>query len=314
MITDVTTDPGRTEVTVRIRIVPGDRTGAWAVGYQEADGEIRIISGVAAAKGTAALTRAEAAVAALTVVLQLAGARGAIDLDLPCEMELRRAFYDALRPFPDIRLTSPTVPGPQRAAISEALTAMAPPAAVVPLKKPAVTVRSLVIACDASIAANGSVAGLGWVVAAADGDVLSCGQGTLTVARRGDITLGELAAIRRGLQAARAKRFPADGHGTVTVLSDSRIALSVLRKVRCGEPTRGVPPESIREAEAILALAEEHPVVFEWVKAHRGHRLNEAADRLAVMARRNEEFKVTRAVADRMFQDLRAELTGPLAA
>ncbi len=306
------TDADRTEVTVRIRIVPGDRSGAWAVGYQDADGEMLIRSGIAAAQGTAALTRAEAAVAALAVVLQLAGTLGAIDLDLPCEMEMRRAFYDALRPFPAIRLTSPTVPGPQRAAIAEVLTVLAPPSTEPPLQKQ-VPARSLVVAVDASIAANGSVAGLGWVVATGD-DVLSCGQGTLTVTRRGDITLGELAAIRRGLQAARHKRFPAAGHGTVTVLSDSRIALSVLRKVRGGESTHGVPPESIREAEAILALAADHPVVFEWVKGHRGHRLNEAADRLAVMARRNEEFKVTHTIADRMFKDLRAELTGPLAA
>jgi ribonuclease HI len=134
------------------------------------------------------------------------------------------------------------------------------------------------------------------------------------VSRRGDITLGELAAIRRGLDAARTRGFPHPDHGTVTVLSDSRIALSTLRKVRKGESVAGVPNDSIKEAEAVLARTGGHPVVFEWVKGHRGHRLNEAADRLAVMARRNAEFKVARPIADRMFTDLRAELTEPLAA
>jgi ribonuclease HI len=310
-------EPERTVVTVRLRTVPGNLGGAWVVAYPEADGQCSVRSGLVEAQATAELTRAEAAVAALGCVLQLAPDLGLIDLDVPGGLELRRAFFEATRLIPAIRLANPVHAESYRDAAQEALSALLPPAPapVTPLPDlRAAPARSLVIGVDASIAASGSVAGLGWVVATVDGDVLSCGQDTLTVSRRGDITFGELAAIRCGLDAARTRGFPNPDHGTVTVLSDSRSALSTLRKVRNGESVAGVPNDSIREAEAVLAKTGGYPVVFEWVKGHRGHRLNEAADRLAVMARRNEEFNVTRAIAHRMFADLRSELTGPLAA
>lgn len=316
-------EPVRAVVTVRLRNLPRTQQGAWAVAYPDADGQCAVRSGVVPAQDTSALTRAEAAVAALGCVLELAPGLGLIDLDAPGHMEVRRAFFEAVRPLPAIRIAAPIHAASYRDAVKEALAALVPPepdlefpaipAPVTPLPIQRSGRPSLVIAADASMAANGSVAGLGWVIATADGDILSCGQDTLAVSRRGDITLGELAAIRTGLQAAR-KRFPATGHGTVRVLSDSRVALSALRKVRCGESTAGVPSECIKEAGSILNLVADHPVVFEWVKGHRGHRLNEAADRLAMMARRNAEFGVSRPIASRMFASLKAELTGQFAA
>lgn len=289
-----------TEIALRVRTAPITRKGAWAIGYQDADGECRVISGLVPAQPTERQTRAEAVVAAVTAVLQLAPVLGPVTLDA-IGMELRRALFATLRSFPDIRLSPGSKGSPQRTAVRESLDALTPH-------------PSLVVAVDASIASNGDTAGLGWVVAMTDGTILACGRGTLNVAQRGDIALAELAAMRRGLAAAGTQGIPAPGQGTVTVLSDSRVALSTIRKVRTGAPAAGVPLASIKEAERVLAEASSHPVSFEWVKGHRGHRLNDAADRLALMARRNAEFGVARKTSDQMFEALRDELMEPLAA
>jgi ribonuclease HI len=55
-------------------------------------------------------------------------------------------------------------------------------------------------------------------------------------------------------------------------------------------------------------------VSFRWVRGHAGHEGNEAADRLAVLARRGEEFKVPKETRARMFGDLRDDLVGKAAA
>lgn len=297
-----------TEISVRVRLTARSRKGIWAIGYQRSDGECAVTSGVVPAGADEHLTRADAAVAALAAVLDIAPALGKVALDLGGNLGMRSAFFTALQAFPDIRLSTCSHKSPYRTAVKEALNALDEPARLRVVK------QSLVVAADASLRTNGTTAGLGWVVATVDGSVLSCGKSVRPVTRRGDIVLGELAAINRGLAAAKGLGFPPPEDGTVTVLTDSRAALATLRKVREGKHLAAVPLESIKEAEAVLAVAAGYPVAFEWVKGHVGHHLNEAADRLAVMARRNREFGVTRAVGDRMFKDLRAELLEPAAA
>lgn len=156
-------------------------------------------------------------------------------------------------------------------------------------------------------------AGLGWVAATMDGVILGCGQDTMKVCRRGDITLGELGTIRRGMASARSAGLILPQH-SVTVLSDTRLALNTLRKVRDGVSLAGLRADKVKEAEVILSKIRHQAVCFEWVKGHRGHRLNEAADRLAVMAGRNKEFTVPREAADRMFAELQPEVVQPFAA
>lgn len=302
-----------TVISIRLRAPDHTPFGAWAIAYQD-DMECRVRTGLVPAQPTSSLTRAEAAVAALSCILQLAPERGLIDLDVMGGLEIRRAFFDALRPFPAIRLATQSSL-PLRQATQKALTTLLPGAKVTPL--PAMpqstpTARDLVVAVDASIASNRSVAGLGWVVAHPDGEILSCGQAVKKVRRRGDILLGELTAIHRGLNDARTHGFPATGKGAVTVLSDSQPALAALSQ--SSSRRRVMSEDCQRVVEKILAMAAGHPVTFDWVKGHRGHRLNEAADRLAVMARRNAEFNVPLATAERMFADFEAELAAPAAA
>lgn len=94
---------------------------------------------------------------------------------------------------------------------------------------------------------------------------------------------GELLAIKHALT-----RFP---HRDLHVLTDSRAALASLSMTR--------PDLVDRRSGAVLAavtriheLSAGRRVRFSWVRGHSGHRLNEAAHRLAVAARRNHEFNV----------------------
>jgi ribonuclease HI len=50
------------------------------------------------------------------------------------------------------------------------------------------------------------------------------------------------------------------------------------------------------------------------VKGHNGHAANEAADRLAVLSRRNEEFKVPSHMRTRMLQTASEDIFDQMAA
>lgn len=80
----------------------------------------------------------------------------------------------------------------------------------------------------------------------------------------------------------------------LTVLSDSRPALAVIRRIRLGEPIHRVAAAAPANERSALAHALDQisrrssrcPVRFAWFKGHAGHALNETADRLAVLTRR----------------------------
>jgi hypothetical protein len=91
-----------------------------------------------------------------------------------------------------------------------------------------------------------------------------------------DIEAGELAAARLAAHQVGGKHL--------TILTDSRAAIAAFHN-----PTRASSSLAARQAMGLRAEARRRPVELRWVGAHRGHQLNEAADRLAVAARRAYE-------------------------
>ncbi|MFE3292789.1 ribonuclease H family protein [Rhodococcus sp. NPDC059234] len=97
------------------------------------------------------------------------------------------------------------------------------------------------------------------------------------------VLAGELLAIKHAL-----KRFP---HRDLHILTDSRGALECLTLTRSALLDR-YDSEVVTTVARIRGLSARRRVRYSWVPAHSGHPLNEAADRLAVAARRNHEFGV----------------------
>lgn len=291
-----------TDVILHVRVL--DNTGQWGIGVLEDDGILSIRTGEVDPQETFSATRTEAVLAAFSEVLEVAAARQYVVLDVS-NILVRKAIAGMIDSVPNVLLSETTAICGHRTAVVKALEEM-PVSTEVRLNPEA---RSLVVSTDASIANGGMVAGLGWVVAAEDGTVLSCGQKTADVARCGDILTGELLAIRWALQSLISRHpVPAESQGTVLVQSDSKAALRLLRILGADRRPSSFTTDQIKLAKRILDESSHMPVVFRWVKGHRGDEGNEAADRLAVLARRNREFGVTTEVGTRMFRDLRDEL------
>lgn len=291
------------DVIFHARVV--DDTGQWGIGILDETGALEVRTGSVAPGETFTDTRADAVVAGFAAVMDAASARQYVTLDVSHPI-LREAISSMLDLVPTIMLSATTAIGVHRSAVVAAMDDMPVPEAEVRLNPAAV---SLVLSTDASIAHGGKVAGLGWVISGTDGSVLSCGQRADTVARCGDILTGELLAIRWGLQSVISRHpVPAPEQGTVTIESDSRDALRILRTLAAGRVPRTCTAEQLKLARKILDESAHMPVVYRWVKGHNGNTMNESADRLAVLARRNSEFGVTAEVSQKMFRDLREDL------
>lgn len=171
-------------------------------------------------------------------------------------------------------------------------------------------VTGLVLACDASRGKGRNINGCGWILAYPAGADPVVGTYT-AVSDHGGIRAGELAAIRRGLQAT-LNLHPVlrDGTGTLTVLTDSKAALELLERVAAGEAPTEEDTDSVHECKRILGSARGVDIRFEWVRGHDGHPLNEFADRLAVLARRNREMGVDDITAHRMVAGVREDAKG----
>ena len=168
-------------------------------------------------------------------------------------------------------------------------------------------VAGLTLACDASRGKGRTVNGCGWVLAYRNGADPVIGAYT-AVSEHGGIRAGELAAIRRGLQAT-LNLHPVlrEGVGSLKVLTDSRSALDLLARVGADEDVTGEDNDSVQECRRILGSARGIDISYEWVRGHDGHPLNELADRLAVLARRNREMDVDEVTSARMVAAVRED-------
>lgn len=209
-----------------------------------------------------------------------------------------RATADVLREKSDLAISNLSPPAEAVAATREALTTVEEN-----------IIKGLILACDASRGRRTDINGCGWVLSYPCGADPVVGSNT-EVASHGGIKAGELSAIRHGLQKTVA-RHPAlrQGSGSLTVLTDSREALRAIALVRTeSTPTLNLDSDSLDECRRILGLAAGVNVSFEWVRGHSGHELNEVADRLAVMARRNREMDVDDITDRRMLAAIREEV------
>jgi ribonuclease HI len=168
-------------------------------------------------------------------------------------------------------------------------------------------VSGLVLACDSSRGRGKSVNGCGYVLAYSNGADPILGAYT-SVSTHGGIRAGELAAIRRGLQSTLGHHpVLREGVGDLLVLTDSKAALEVLERVSIGDLQPFDDTDSVAECKRILGSARGVNISYEWVRGHNGHPLNELADRLAVLARRNREMGVDELTNARMIASIRQD-------
>lgn len=171
-------------------------------------------------------------------------------------------------------------------------------------------VTGLTLACDASRGRGRNLNGCGWVLAYPDGSGPAIGMYT-TSADHGGIRAGELAAIRRGLQCTvNLHPMLRDGTGDITVLSDSKAALSLIERYLSGSDASSEDSVAQKECGKIAGLTRGVNVKFQWVRGHDGHPLNEMADRLAVMARRTEEAGLDELTRARLLANAREDARG----
>lgn len=96
----------------------------------------------------------------------------------------------------------------------------------------------------------------------------------------------ELVAIRQALVAHSEFR-------TITVVTDNMNAINAVRLFGAGEVRKTHKHHLVYpELSFITRFMATHDVRFEWVRGHSGHRMNEAADSLALLARNEQHVPV----------------------
>lgn len=149
----------------------------------------------------------------------------------------------------------------------------------------------LTLATDASVGGRSNWRGHGWVM---DFNLDSHPIMGLRATQNGSVLEAELRSIRLGLTAARTRHGgTVDGRCSIQILSDNQTAVRLL-----SEPTfrpLSLSAGCVSEIAAIAALTRSSTVSYDWVKGHGTHTLNNAADRLAVLARRAKEAELSNA-------------------
>ncbi|MFC0582144.1 ribonuclease HI [Micrococcoides hystricis] len=148
--------------------------------------------------------------------------------------------------------------------------------------------QHMVISTDASKRFGSKVVGHGWVAEFASG--LEPVAGTAS-SYAPDVLTAELRSIRFALRYAIEKQDALPLRQTsVLIRSDSLHAVKLLTGRAQNLPTPSV--EAKIELQKIRTQLHHCRAKFMWVRSHNGDRMNELADRLAMLARRNRECNV----------------------
>lgn len=146
--------------------------------------------------------------------------------------------------------------------------------------------RPLQVATDASVSKRGSAG-----IACVDENGR---QHTMRLHSRNTVYC-ELRAIRMAL---------ANFSGPLRILSDSQSSITLITNQ--DSTARRSHVQAL--VEQIRTLMANRDVTLEWVRGHNGHPLNEAADRLAMAARRARELSTPRPIAQQIKQQIVTDL------
>lgn len=283
--------------------------GIWATGVVK-DGEFTLHSDIHTAKDSLESNKAEALLAGLGIALRFADTQRPLKLYI-LSAAARIAATEFLTCVPGVavefgvpseldRFASATRQETEHIVRCTKDEKKSLEKAVITLDDP----RHLTIATDGSIASTGRTAGLGWVIQE-DGEATRCGHASLHVRRKGDILTAELLAIQHAIEAAKA--VPAGS--SIRIQSDSRHALGTLAFIR-KNPRESVSSEERHLASKILQACTSRGInlTWEWVKGHANHEGNAGADRLAVLARRNQEFGLRDQVRRQLERKAKADI------
>ena len=198
--------------------------------------------------------------------------------------------------------------------VGVAATCSFPPAAAIVALDGAVRLRMeafrahCTITTDASRGRNSAWLGHGWVLDFGHESQLTLGQ---KASEGSSVLEGELRSIRYALQALRGIYSGAlYGPTRITVRSDSQLALRMLTEPGFEPPSsnRFCREETVR----ILGHTRFADVNFSWVRGHDGDPHNTAADRLAVLARRTCEARLTNDEVQRLNDQVRRDVTAEI--
>ena len=309
--------------SVRVNTVKGAR-GMWGVAF--ADGSETIVkTGLVPATDNNKTTQAEALLAAFAALFDLVGSVHTFVAVSP--FSVRGSVYSVLAQYPAVDLATGMAAELCKDADEALLAAMEELTKEAAAEYATKQVGCLTINTDASLGFKRSLAGAGWV-GHIDGEPVFCGQKVVQVSA-GKSTSAELSAIHRGLQEAlafgsreglkiKAFRIETDSLNAVNMLNNVMGKVSAVADLEAGfgelvsRSSKYEKPadNDVATVRNIAHIALRHKVEFAWVRGHEGYVPNEQADRLAVLARRNREMKLTEQQASFLVERAHDDILG----